>query len=142
MPRGSIQNLLNSSASFSSCVLHFCEELDEFWAYKTLLQEITKKLSYCVKSELIPLMEVAGVLEARAKQLYSAGYTTLAHLANADPSMMVQSIEHLSKRQANQMIFSAKMLLNEKAEALQEEVEELLRLPSDLPALPVNAEDS
>ncbi|XP_073493208.1 helicase POLQ-like [Phyllobates terribilis] len=142
MPRGFIQNLLNSSASFSSCVLHFCEELDEFWAYKALLLDVTKKLSYCVKSELIPLMEVAGVLEARAKQLYNAGYTTLAHLANADPQMMVKTIEHLSKRQANQIISSAKMLLNEKAEALQEEVEELLRLPTDLPALIMESENS
>ncbi|KAM9330528.1 helicase POLQ-like [Gastrophryne carolinensis] len=140
MPRGFIQNLLNSSASFSSCVLHFCEELDEFWAYKALLQDVTKKLSYCVKSELIPLMEVAGVLEARAKQLYNAGYTTLAHLANADPQLMVKTIEHLSKRQANQIISSAKMLLNEKAEALQEEVEELLRLPTDLPSLVAETE--
>ncbi|XP_073397914.1 helicase POLQ-like isoform X2 [Dendrobates tinctorius] len=142
MPRGFIQNLLNSSASFSSCVLHFCEELDEFWAYKTLLLDVTKKLSYCVKSELIPLMEVAGVLEARAKQLYNAGYTTLAHLANADPQIMVKTIEHLSKRQANQIISSAKMLLNEKAEALQEEVEELLRLPTDLPDLIMEPESS
>ncbi|XP_072261431.1 helicase POLQ-like isoform X2 [Pyxicephalus adspersus] len=110
MPRGFIQNLLNSSASFSSCVLHFCEELEEFWAYKALLQDVTKKLSYCVKAELIPLMEVAGVLEARAKQLYNAGYTTLAHLANADPQVMVKAIEHLSKRQANQIISSAKLL--------------------------------
>ncbi|KAM5194262.1 helicase POLQ-like isoform 2-T2 [Mantella aurantiaca] len=138
MPRGFIQNLLNSSATFSSCVLHFCEELDEFWAYKALLQDLTKKLSYCVKTELIPLMEVAGVLEARAKQLYNAGYTTLAHLANADPQVMVKTIEHLSKRQANQIINSAKMLLNEKAEALQEEVEELLRLPTDLPSIEEN----
>ncbi|XP_063775818.1 helicase POLQ-like isoform X2 [Pseudophryne corroboree] len=135
MPRGFIQNLLSSSASFSSCVLHFCEELDEFWAYKALLLEVTKKLSYCVKSELIPLMEVTGVLESRARQLFNAGYTTLAHLANADPQVMVKTIEHLSKRQANQIVCSAKMLLNEKAEALQEEVEELLRLPSDLPEL-------
>lgn len=141
MPRGFIQNLLSSSASFCSCVLHFCEELDEFWAYKALLLDVTKKLSYCVKTELIPLMEVAGVLEARAKQLYNAGYTTLAHLANADPQVMVKTIEHLSKRQANQIVCSAKMLLNEKAEALQEEVEELLRLPTDLPALIMETEN-
>ncbi|XP_068089621.1 helicase POLQ-like isoform X2 [Hyperolius riggenbachi] len=142
MPRGFIQNLLNSSASFSSCVLHFCEELGEFWAYKALLQDVTKKLSYCVKAELIPLMEVAGVLESRAKQLYNAGYTTLAHLTNADPHLMVNTIEHLSKRQANQIINSAKMLLNEKAEALQEEVEDLLRLPEDLPTLKLQTENA
>lgn len=39
------------------------QELDEFWVYRALLVELTKKLTYCVKAELIPLMEVTGVLE-------------------------------------------------------------------------------
>uniref|UniRef100_A0A8C8ASE5 Helicase POLQ-like n=1 Tax=Otus sunia TaxID=257818 RepID=A0A8C8ASE5_9STRI len=133
MSRGYVQNLLNSAASFASCVLHFCEELEEFWVYKALLTELTKQLTYCVKTELIPLMEVAGVLEARAKQLYNAGYKTLAHLANANPETLVKTVEHLSRRQANQIVSSAKMLLSEKAEALQEEVEELLKVPTDIP---------
>ncbi|XP_010007748.1 PREDICTED: helicase POLQ-like, partial [Nestor notabilis] len=133
MSRGYVQNLLNSAASFASCVLRFCEELEEFWVYKALLTELTKQLTYCVKTELIPLMEVAGVLEARAKQLYNAGYKTLAHLANANPETLVKMIEHLSRRQAKQIVSSAKMLLSEKAEALQEEVEELLKVPTDIP---------
>ncbi|NXF09897.1 HELQ Helicase, partial [Smithornis capensis] len=133
MSRGYVQNLLNSAASFASCLLHFCEELEEFWVYKALLTELTKQLTYCVKAELIPLMEVAGVLEARAKQLYNAGYKTLAHLANANPDTLVKMIEHLSRRQAKQIVSSAKMLLSEKAEALQEEVEELLKVPADIP---------
>ncbi|NWV36984.1 HELQ Helicase, partial [Grantiella picta] len=133
MSRGYVQNLLNSAASFASCLLHFCEELEEFWVYKALLTQLTKQLTYCVKTELIPLMEVAGVLEARAKQLYSAGYKTLAHLANANPETLVKTIEHLSRRQAKQIVSSAKMLLSEKAEALQEEVEELLKVPTDIP---------
>ncbi|KAL6078258.1 hypothetical protein STEG23_006515 [Scotinomys teguina] len=135
MPRGYIQNLLMGAASFSSCVLHFCEELEEFWVYRALLVELTKKLTYCVKAELIPLMEVTGVLEGRAKQLYSAGYKSVMHLANANPEVLVKSIDHLSRRQAKQIVSSAKMLLHEKAEALQEEAEELLRLPPDLPGL-------
>ncbi|NXE25192.1 HELQ Helicase, partial [Ardeotis kori] len=109
MPRGYVQNLLNSAASFASCVLHFCEELEEFWVYKALLKELTKQLTYCVKTELVPLMEVAGVLEARAKQLYNAGYKTLAHLANANPETLVKMIEHLSRRQAKQIVSSAKV---------------------------------
>nr|XP_025967920.1 helicase POLQ-like isoform X2 [Dromaius novaehollandiae] len=133
MSRGYVQSLLTSAASFASCVLHFCEELEEFWVYKALLTELTKQLTYCVKAELIPLMEVAGVLEARAKQLYNAGYKTLAHLANANPETLVKMIEHLSRRQAKQIVSSAKMLLSEKAEALQEEVDELLRMPTDIP---------
>ncbi|XP_069844399.1 helicase POLQ-like [Dipodomys merriami] len=135
MPRGYIQSLLTGAASFSSCVLHFCEELEEFWVYKALLVELTKKLTYCVKAELIPLMEVTGVLEGRAKQLYNAGYKTLVHLANANPEVLIKTIDHLSRRQAKQIVSSAKMLLHEKAEALQEEVEELLRLPSDFPVV-------
>ncbi|XP_046512824.1 helicase POLQ-like isoform X2 [Equus quagga] len=135
MPRGYVQNLLTAAASFSSCVLHFCEELEEFWVYRVLLVELTKKLTYCVKAELIPLMEVTGVLEARAKQLYSAGYKSLMHLANANPEVLIRTIDHLSRRQAKQIVSSAKMLLHEKAEALREEVEELLRLPSDFPGI-------
>ncbi|XP_026542931.1 helicase POLQ-like isoform X1 [Notechis scutatus] len=133
IPRGFVQSLLNSAASFSSSVLHFCEELDEFWVYKALLPELTKRLNYCVKAELIPLMEVAGVLEARAKQLYNLGYKTLAHLANADPELLVKSVVHMSRTQARKIVSSAKMLLAEKTEALQEEVEELLRIPTDVP---------
>lgn len=133
LSRGYVQNLLTSAASFASCVLHFCEELEEFWVYKALLTELTKHLTYCVKTELIPLMEVAGVLEARAKQLYNAGYKTLAHLANANPETLVKTIEHLSRHQAKKIVSSAKMLLTEKAEALQEEVELLLKVPTDIP---------
>ena len=39
------------------------QEREELWVYKALLVELTKKLTYCVKAELIPLMEVTGVLE-------------------------------------------------------------------------------
>lgn len=135
LTRGFVQTLLSSASAFGSSVLHFTEELEEFWAYKALLSELTRRLTYCVQAELIPLMEVSGVLEHRAKQLYSAGYKTLAHLANADPQTLVQTIENLFKKQAYQIIASAKMLLTEKAEALQEEVDDLLMLPLDLPSL-------
>ena len=50
-----------------------------------------------------------SVHQARAKQLHSAGYKTLAHLANADPGDLVKSLENLSKRQANQIVASAKV---------------------------------
>ncbi|XP_056302193.1 helicase POLQ-like isoform X2 [Danio aesculapii] len=133
--RGFVQTLLSSASAFGSSVLHFTEELEEFWAYKALLSELTRRLTYCVQAELIPLMEVSGVLEHRAKQLYSAGYKTLAHLANADPRTLVKTIENLFKKQAYQIVASAKMLLTEKAEALREEVDDLLMMPSDLPSL-------
>ncbi|KAK2818514.1 hypothetical protein Q5P01_024075 [Channa striata] len=133
LSRGFVQTLLSSSSAFCSCVIHFTEELEEFWPFKALLMELMQRLSYCVKAELIPLMEVAGVMESRAKQLYNAGYKTLTHLANADPAVLSKTIEKLHKKQANQIVASAKMLLNEKAAALQEEVDDLLMIPVDLP---------
>ncbi|GCB64834.1 hypothetical protein scyTo_0014815, partial [Scyliorhinus torazame] len=108
MSRGFMQNLLNAAAAFSSSVLHFCEELEEFWAYQALFQDLTHKLSYCVKPELVSLMEVSGVLEARARQLYKAGYKSLSYLANASPEVLVKTIEHMSRRQAKQIVSSAK----------------------------------
>uniref|UniRef100_A0A8C8JBP2 Helicase POLQ-like n=1 Tax=Oncorhynchus tshawytscha TaxID=74940 RepID=A0A8C8JBP2_ONCTS len=135
LSRGFIQTLLSSSSVFCSCVLHFTEELEEFWPFKALLTELTRRLTYCVQAELIPLMEVAGVMERRAKQLYNAGYKTLAHLANADPNVLAKTVENLFKKQANQIVASAKMLLNEKADALQEEMDDLLMMPLDLLSL-------
>ncbi|XP_077399218.1 helicase POLQ-like isoform X2 [Vanacampus margaritifer] len=133
LSRGFVQSLLGSAAAFCSCVLHFTQELDTLWPYRSLLEALTRRLSYCVKAELVPLMEVAGVMEARAKQLHAAGYTTLTHLANADAALLVRTLERLSRKQANQMVASAKMLLNEKAAALQQEVDHLLTRPPDLP---------
>ncbi|XP_036793017.1 helicase POLQ-like isoform X2 [Oncorhynchus mykiss] len=107
-------------------------ELEEFWPFNALLTELARRLTYCVQAELLPFMEVAGVMEGRAKQLYNAGYKTLADLANADPNVLVKTLENLFKKQANQIVASAKMLLNEKADALQEEVDDLLMMPLDL----------
>uniref|UniRef100_A0A8C4YVC9 Helicase, POLQ like n=1 Tax=Gadus morhua TaxID=8049 RepID=A0A8C4YVC9_GADMO len=132
LSRGFIQSLLSSSAAFCACVQHFTEEFEEFWPFKSLLAELSKRLSYCVTAELVPLMEVAGVLEYRAKQLFNAGYKTLSHLANADPSTLSNAVENLNKKQATMMVASAKMLLNDKASALQEEVDELLMLLPNL----------
>ncbi|XP_077478612.1 helicase POLQ-like [Stigmatopora argus] len=133
LSRGFVQSLLASSAAFCSSVHHFTQELDSLWPYCSLLEALTRRLSYCVKAELVPLMEVAGVTEARAKQLHAAGYATLTHLANAEPALLVQTVAHMSRKLAHQMVASAKMLLNEKAETLRQEADHLLAAPSDLP---------
>uniref|UniRef100_A0A8C2XUX9 Helicase, POLQ like n=1 Tax=Cyclopterus lumpus TaxID=8103 RepID=A0A8C2XUX9_CYCLU len=109
LSRGFVQSLLSSAAAFCSCVLHFTEELEEFWPFRALLTELTRRLSYCVTAELIPLMEVAGVMESRARQLYHAGYRTLTHLANADADVLSNAIEHLLLRRANQIVASARV---------------------------------
>jgi POLQ-like helicase len=59
--RGIIQNLLSLTSSFSSSVFRFCQELDEFWAFRDLLMTFGQKLTYCCASELEPLMELPYV---------------------------------------------------------------------------------
>ncbi|XP_068670682.1 helicase POLQ-like isoform X1 [Montipora foliosa] len=130
--RGFVQNLLTSTSSFASCMVHFTRELNEFWGLNLLLEAMVKKLSYTASLELIPLMEVPGVKQARARQLFKAGYKSLSSLAWADVNALVSGIEHLSRRQANQIVSAAKMLLQEKADALREEAEEMTCLPQEL----------
>ena len=50
-------------------------------------------------------------LQSRAKQLYNAGYKTLTHLANADPSVLSKMIENLYRKQATLIVASAKVSL-------------------------------
>jgi len=59
--RGDVQNLLSSAASFASCVCHFTQELDEFWAFSELMLPFSRELSMCCTSELIPLMDLPSV---------------------------------------------------------------------------------
>lgn len=88
--------------------MHFCENLDEFWPYKNLLQEFTRRLQYnCVSSELIPLLELDNVKLARAKQLYDAGFQTLESIANANANDLVHKIMHLPLNAAKKIVKSA-----------------------------------
>nr|CAD7202978.1 unnamed protein product [Timema douglasi] len=59
--RGFVQNLMSSSAAFAACVMRFCEELEEFWAFKDLLVNFSRRLSHCCTQELLPLMELPAV---------------------------------------------------------------------------------
>ncbi|XP_055898005.1 helicase POLQ-like isoform X1 [Biomphalaria glabrata] len=124
--RGFLQNLLSQSASFASCVFHFCQELEDLWAYQDLLSNFVKKLAYCVTSELLPLMEVPGIKLARAKQLYAAGYQNVTLIAAADIPHLTACVPYLSKRSAKQIISAAKNVVEEKKAALLEEVETLV----------------
>ncbi|XP_064096289.1 helicase POLQ-like [Macrobrachium nipponense] len=133
MHRGFTQQLLLASSSFSSCVQHFCQELEELWAFRDLLCTFSRQLTGCCSLELLPLLDLPGVKMGRAKMLYKAGFHTLHDVANAEPRSLVESVEHLPYRTATQIISSAKMLLLEKAESLQGEAEEVLLGLHELP---------
>uniref|UniRef100_H3C2B0 Helicase, POLQ like n=1 Tax=Tetraodon nigroviridis TaxID=99883 RepID=H3C2B0_TETNG len=102
----------------------------------TLLSPAEQRMTTAIGvPESFLVRQAAGqtVRKSRAKQLYNAGYKTPSHLASADPAVLSKTIENLYKKQAHQIVASARMLVNEKAAALQEEVDDLLMVPLDLP---------
>ncbi|XP_045111099.1 helicase POLQ-like isoform X2 [Portunus trituberculatus] len=124
--RGELQQLLNATTAFASCVSHFCAELEQLWAFRDLLVNITQMLSGCCIAELIPLLDLPGVKKGRAKLMYKAGLKTLQDVAKCDPRRLMQAVIHLPYVSALQIIDSAKMLLIDKAEVLQMEAEEMM----------------
>lgn len=137
--RGDVQNLLSSAASFASCVFHFVQELDEFWAFSELLLPFSRELSMCCTSELVPLMELPSVAKGRARLLYKAGFRSLTDVAKTNVDELVSRVEHLPKRTAVQMIAAAKVLVYEKADALRDEADLLLDMvPKPKPLIPLD----
>jgi POLQ-like helicase len=127
LDRGFIQTIIQSSATFSNNVLHFCQNLDEFWPYRHLLYELFKQLQYnCSQTELIPLLELENVKLARAQQLYNAGFKTIELVAASNSKDMIAKIMNLPVTAAEKIIKCARIILKERAEALQDEAENLL----------------
>lgn len=124
--RGIVQNLLTAVSSFAFSVIRFCQELDEFWAFKDLLNVFSKKLSYCCPLELEALMDLPLVKISRARQLYNAGFKTIQDIAKTQPIKLQEKIPYLSKKVAMQIIEGAKLLIVEKIENLQDETEDIL----------------
>lgn len=124
--RGIVQTLMTNTATFASNVVYFCDELEEFWAFSHLLKGMCQRLSHCCVKELVPLMELPAVKQNRAKQLYAAGYKNLQTIAKANAEELMEKIEFMPRRLANQLIAAAKMLLLEKVENLREEAEDVL----------------
>ena len=121
--RGEVQSLMSSAASFSSSVFHFCQEIEEFWAYQELLEPFSRRLAHCCLPELLPLLDLPGVKIGRARQLYNAGFITVADIAKAQSKHLVSAIEHLSYKAANALIQAAKLIVLERIEALKDEAE-------------------
>uniref|UniRef100_A0A1Q3EVX4 Putative dna polymerase theta n=1 Tax=Culex tarsalis TaxID=7177 RepID=A0A1Q3EVX4_CULTA len=125
---GSVQSLMTNVAATASGLLRMSEEIPELWAYRQLLATMTQRLSHCCTVELLPLMELPGVKISRAKQLWRAGYTSLASIASAKSSDLVTSVEYMTYRAAGQLIMAAKAKLMEQVEELRDRVEDYLQV--------------
>lgn len=129
--RGLVQNLVSLAASYAASVSKFCQEMAEFWAFEAVLKVIAERLRHCCSVELMPLMELPSVRLSRAKQLYAHGYRTVETVAKADPQDLVKVVEFLSKRQAKQIVSAAMIMLKDKVDTLQSEVDMLRALIAD-----------
>ncbi|GAB0089173.1 helicase POLQ-like [Sergentomyia squamirostris] len=123
--RGFVQSLMGQAASNAGCIVRFCEQLSEFWALASILSVIVEKLRHCCSPELIPLMELPSVQLVRAKQLYAGGFKTLELIAQAKPKDLVDNIHHMSFKAAREIISAATVMLLEKYDNLQHDLDGL-----------------
>ncbi|KHJ88753.1 helicase protein [Oesophagostomum dentatum] len=107
--RGWLQNILQSATSQAAAIAKFSEKIPSLWPLRLLLPELVQRLSDCVVVELIPLMAIDGVKRGRARQLYAAGYKTVAKVAKANYKDLLRDIVHLSRFNAIRMVNSAKV---------------------------------
>ncbi|ALC43373.1 mus301 [Drosophila busckii] len=107
--RGTLQQLINQCTSAASAIVRLCEQLDEFWCYKALFERINHKMDRCGTQELEPLLELPAVKINRAKQLYTAGYRSIADVAKTRPMELVKAIEFMPLKVATEIISAAKV---------------------------------
>ncbi|XP_061402478.1 helicase POLQ-like [Musca vetustissima] len=123
--RGMLQNLTSQATAAASAIVRLCDQVEEFWCFKSLFERVGKKMDRCGTVELEPLLELPAVKMNRAKQLYSAGYKTIEDIAKCRPMQLVKSVEHMPLRIAKEIISAAKIILMKKLDHLEEETEAL-----------------
>lgn len=61
LDRGVVHKLMQSAANQAYTIFKFCEEFDEFWVFKEILEKFSQRLSHCCSVELLPLMNLPCV---------------------------------------------------------------------------------
>lgn len=70
--RGVVQNLMGMASIEASCLLKFCEELEEFWAFRELFKNLSTRLSNICTVELVPLMQLPSVKMVKITQILNS----------------------------------------------------------------------
>eukprot|EP00668_Euglena_longa_P012684 GGOE01015155.1.p1 GENE.GGOE01015155.1~~GGOE01015155.1.p1 ORF type:complete len:1052 (+),score=236.16 GGOE01015155.1:75-3230(+) len=130
--RGTIQALLKAAQVFANMMVNFSNTMG-WYSLERVLAGYVKRLGFGVKPDLVPLTEIKGVQAARARALWNAGFRQVKDIAKVDVETLLlrlrlkcKSTRMLSRRAAQQIIGSARALLQAQAKELQEEAKELL----------------
>ncbi len=68
------------AVNYSGMISAFCERL--FWTdYSALFMRINEKINWCVKEELLDLMQIPSLRPERARALFNAGLQTVEAVA-------------------------------------------------------------
>lgn len=68
---------------------------------------------------------ISTFFKGRAKQLFAAGFKTVADIASVRPDELTQQISPLNLKQAEAIVKAAKITITDNLETLQELVEEM-----------------
>lgn len=109
--RGIVSKLMSSASSEAYSIFKFCEVFEEFWVFKEILENFSKRLQYCCSLELLPLMELPSVKIGRAKMMYAAGIKSIMDVAALSPEDFTRTIKFINVQQATRVIRAAKYML-------------------------------
>ncbi|KAI9588682.1 helicase POLQ-like [Glossina fuscipes] len=123
--RGLLQSLTGQTTAGANALIRLCNEINEFWCFNALFDQLAKKIDRCGTLELEPLLELPSVKTNRAKQLYTAGYKTIEDIAKVRPIDLVKNIEHMPMKVAKEIVSAAKIIIMKRLDHLEEETEAL-----------------
>ncbi|GAM21175.1 hypothetical protein SAMD00019534_043500 [Acytostelium subglobosum LB1] len=125
--KGTLQNLLKTSGCFAWMVVSFCNKC-QWSSLEVLINSYIHRLDSGVKPDIIPLVQIKGVGQARARALFNAGFTTVKSIATAEKTQIMMHVKQLNNmsRIVERIIESARVLLEKQSEELQRKANELL----------------
>ena len=106
--RGQLQTLQQSAGTFAGMVTVFCNRLG--WKnLSMLLRSFQTRLNFGIHQELIELVRISVLNAQRARILFSAGYHTVVHLANADVGAIEQVLRNRNPFKSKRKSETAKL---------------------------------
>lgn len=123
--RGIVSKLMSSASTEAYSIFKFCEVFDEFWVFKEILENFSKRLQHCCSLELLPLMELPNVKLGRAKMMYKAGIKSIMDVAALTPEEFSSTIKFINIQQATKVIKAAKYMLQNEFDDNNERLNEM-----------------